>query len=944
MNGRRSRNLPPIQPLTPRERDILLCLGEGLSNQAIAQRLTLSLNTVKWYARQIYNKLGAANRKEAVAQARQWGLLPDPAQAARPQHNLPAQTTSFVGREGELDDLARLLQTEQIRLINVAGPGGIGKTRLALAAAERALAGGEMFADGVFFVSLTPLSQAAQMAAAVAAAVACPLETGGQTGRDDRKLLDYLRRKQLLLVLDNYEHLLPETGLLRAILAEAPGVRLIVTSREKLNLRAEHLFPLAGLSYPERGAAAVNAPSFSAFRLFAARARQTRPDYVLPPEDAAPLAEICRLVEGMPLALELAAGWLDALSVAAIAGELRQNLSLLATDATDRPARHRRIFAAFESAWQRLSPAEQAAFAALSVFRGGFTRRAAWRVSAPEQNKAGFWRILASLAGKSLARYHPEQDRYDVHELLRQFGAAKLGQDAAQAAAVQERHSAFYCHFLAERREALRGETQRQARAAVRRESDNVRAAWMRAAAQGRGDLLEPALDALGMFYEGDGRFQAGEAAFAAAAAHWRAQRPPAVKLLGKALVWQSVFACRLGRPDAAALLEESLALLEQPAAGGARREQAFAWRVKGILLHGSNPEAAGSLLQKSLTAAESLGDRWEMGQTLTALGETRFTQGRFAQAERLLRQSLQIQRQLGDYRSMAATLELLNAAAAYQGKFSDAAAYARQSVRNYRQIGGRLSDANSLGRQGVTLVWLGEHEEARQKLEESLAIYQELGSRERIAALRADLAIALLHLGRYEEAQIEGEKGLRLARSTGSLSAQAYACFALGWNGVGVFRQPDAADYLAESAAIFSQIGRQNEVWWPQTLLGIEMIWRERYAEAAECLNRLARITLDGRNALPLTLAVTGLALLEARRINRANPDAGRIERVIGLTVMAQMWPGLKQSLWWRDAAWTQLARAVSLLPVEGRAAAQPARQQMNLWEAGAQLLDDSI
>ena len=949
MNGRNSHNLPLAQPLTPREQEILACLGDGLSNREIAERLTVALSTVKWYTRQIYNKLGVNNRGEAVVRAQELGFLVSGGQAAQSKHNLPVQSTSFVGRESELGDLLRLLQEERIRLINVTGPGGIGKSRLVLAAAECLLTNEGMFGGGVFFVPLAPLSQEDQMVTAVAAALAFPLETGAQTRTDDQKLLDYLRHKRLLLILDNYEHLLPEIGLLHAILSVAPDVSIIVTSREKLNLQAEHLFPLAGLTYPDwktnPSQATTQFESFSAFNLFMERAKQARPDFIVAEQDIQTLIEICRLVEGMPLALELAAGWLDMLSTRAIANELQQNLSLLETGANDIPARHRHIFAAFDATWQRLSPTEQAVFAGLSVFRGGFTRRAAWRVGAPEQNKAGFWRILVSLVGKSLVRYQPEQDRYDIHELVRQFGADKLAHEAASEQAAQDRHSAFYCHFLAEQQESLHNESQQQAQAAIRVESDNSRAAWAWAAAQLHVNSLAQAMAVLGKFYEWNGRFQDGEVTFLTAVFHLQTKCPPAsgktAKLLARALVWQSVFARYRSQPEAAALLDESLALLKRLAVDNdVRREQAFAWRIKGIVLHGSDLEASEPYLQKSLTTAKALDDQWEMGQTLTALGELFFTKGQFDKAEQLLRESLQIQRRLGDYRTAATTLELLNATATYQGKFADAETYAQQSNSNYRRIGGRLGTANGLGRLGVTLVWLGKHGEAYQKLNESLTIYQDLGNQERIASLHIDLSISLMHQGRYEESHLKGKEGLEMARAIESLSVQAYACFVLGWNGVGVFRHPNARAYLTESADIFAQIGRQNEVWWPQTLLGIDMIYQEHYAKATKHLNYMAETTLVGRNVLPLSLAVTGIALLEARNISQTHPDTDQIERVIGLTVMAKMWPGLKQSIWWQDAAWPQLEQAASYLPAAAQSAVRAEYQRLSMWEAGARLL----
>jgi predicted ATPase/DNA-binding SARP family transcriptional activator len=363
-----------------------------------------------------------------------------------PPHSLPAQATPFIGREAELAALGAFIADPQVRLMTIVGVGGMGKTRLALACAERHLTADSSFPHGVFFVNLAPLSEVEHLIPALAGTLNFPLQ-GGDGHSPHEQLLDYLRQKKMLLLFDNFEHLLDGVDLLTDILQAAPEVQILVTSRERLHLRMEQVYPIEGLEFPDWETASPlgeeeDAGEYTAVQLFLQSAHRNQPDFALRNDnDLAYLARICHTVAGMPLALELAASWVDMLPLAEIATELQQGLDLLETDMQDMPERHRSVRAAIDYSWQKLAEPERDIFAKLSVFRGGFTREAAQAVAGANL------RPLARLVTKSLLQVESGNGRYQIHELLRQYGAEKL-QESGQKTVVRQKHSHFYCRAL----------------------------------------------------------------------------------------------------------------------------------------------------------------------------------------------------------------------------------------------------------------------------------------------------------------------------------------------------------------------------------------------------------------------------------------------------------------------------------------------------------------
>jgi predicted ATPase/DNA-binding SARP family transcriptional activator/tetratricopeptide (TPR) repeat protein len=401
--------------------------------------------------------------------------------ALRPRiaHNLPVHPTPIVARENELKETVRLLKEPFCRLLTLLGPGGSGKTRLALQIATSIASDyDKRFKDGIWFVSLAPLTDPQSIAGAIAEALQI---SGFLKGVDAReKLLRYLRGHRMMLVLDNFEHLLGDESieLVADLLKAAPYGQILVTSRERLNIEGEYIFQVEGLEIPAETASLsdpdvkLGPRAFGALELFEQCARRVQPSFKITKQNFLPIAQICRSVQGMPLAIELAAAWLQVLSPEEIRKEIERSLDFLESNWRDLPDRQRSLRAVFDSSWVLLDKQSRPILKALSVFRSGFTREAAQAVAGASA------KTLLDFANKSWIQ-KTSNGRYQIHELLRQYTFEILQKEKVSFDQVEKQYCAYYADFSFSLWQMLKGPDPSRAFMEAENEFENMRTAWL---------------------------------------------------------------------------------------------------------------------------------------------------------------------------------------------------------------------------------------------------------------------------------------------------------------------------------------------------------------------------------------------------------------------------------------------------------------------------------
>lgn len=383
-----------------------------------------------------------------------------------PPNNLPAETTPFVGRENELIELGVLLNEPDVRMITIVGAGGMGKSRLSLQVAHEQL---RRFEHGVIAVWLAAISNEEDIVTNIAEALGFTFDGGSRSPLN--QILDYLHEKQMLLIMDNFEHVIDSASIVSDILAAAPGVKIIATSRERLNLSGEHVYHLESMDYPETDTT-TNADEFSAVQLFLQSARRTRPDFELTEENIPHIARISRMVQGVPLAILLAAAWVESLTVEEIAEEISDSYDFLESELRDLPERHRSIRAVFEYSWNLLSDKERNVFVKFAIFRGGFDRDAGRKITGASL------RDLTSLVNKSLLRRDPLSGRYYLHIMLRQYADEALEQNHALRDEINKAHAEYYAKLLHGLEPQFNTTKESTATKTIELELDNIRVAY----------------------------------------------------------------------------------------------------------------------------------------------------------------------------------------------------------------------------------------------------------------------------------------------------------------------------------------------------------------------------------------------------------------------------------------------------------------------------------
>ena len=651
----------------------------------------------------------------------------------QPRHNLPTQTTSFIGREDELAEVQRLLLEESAcRLLTLIGPGGTGKTRLALAMANQLL---DAFPDGVYIVSMAPISEVDDVVPAIAEALRFTFY--GNTDPKEQ-LLNYLSRKQMLLLIDNFEHLLDGAALLSEILSHAPNLTLLATSRERLNLQEEWLYEVAGLAFPKMN---ENAPSglstYSAVALFSQRARQTSANFTPSDDELAEIGRICQLVEGMPLGIELAAPWIRTLSCAEIAAEIERSLDFLATPLRNVPERHRSLRVVFEQTWERLSEEEQSVLSQLAVFRGGCTREAA------EQVTGATLPVLSALVHKALLR-RTNTGRFELHELVRQFAESQLQAVSQAVDQAQQRHREFFIRFLETRTAGVKGRRQVETLAEIEADIDNVRLSWRGATAKREAAAIERSAECLYTYYLYTNGFDEGQSEFRRAIAaltnspdaktddSWLQVLVVPVQdenLVGFLLAGLGYFvAHRRDLQKGQILLKQALALLRRKDPVD-RRKEAFAllwlgWThyFQGLLTEGKR------YARECLTLVADSADLSREGWALLLLGNC-LRDGRPAEAVDVFQTGMTQCRESGDQILLGYFSHNMGRAVGDLGRYDQA----QQHIDYVVTLSEKLANIHNLGfalfYRGGLEITQGKYRQAVHTLQQALTYFNEVGT-----------------------------------------------------------------------------------------------------------------------------------------------------------------------------------------------------------------------
>ena len=848
---------------------------------------------------------------------------------------LPAPTTPFFGRELELAELTRLFADPTTRLVSLVGPGGMGKTRLALAWVETQLADNR-FADGVIFVDLAPVPDANGVIPALADALRFPLQEGAQDPRPPlRQIAGYLAPRQVLLLLDNAERLLEAAPLLVDLLAAAPGVRMLVTSRERLGVRPETVYAIDGLAFPPPGATPA-AADYAAGRLFVGAARRVQPQFAADSaDDRAQVAAIGHLIGGMPLALEMAAAWVDSLTLPQIAAELARGLDLLETEMRDVPTRQRSVRAAIDTSWQRLSRPDQVVFARLSIFSGGMTSAAATFATSATPPQ------LAALVRKGLLHVTAAGDRYRLHELLCQYAAEKLDENPTAAAAARDRHAHFYARLLANAEPHLLDD-EAHVLASLDADSDNIDAAIGRLLDTRAAAPLLSALNALCLYR--DARLRLRDA-------HDTCERiitafdPPVTDetrlLVARAMNWRVYFHLKLTdeRDSVPPALARARALLAKRDGRGLLLTDDLALNAylagdPGLDMDYTDARVASFETAYQLFA--QTGNTWGMAVALHRLFMG-FTYGGHAQpaATRALAERA---------RAFAAALhnrrlraELLSELLQYAVHFDERELIAPVADEMNKDLASAPDtspgEAQNQGRYAWPLLLLG-------RVEEALACYR-LSLDTRLAYglpyLMRDAHFhgrLLLHGGHYDEAAVHFQRGRLMAHTYGSNFIAWLVGVLDAMRLMAIGRATEAEQMLGDTRKLDLSLLAEGDMAGHWTNTGLSLGLQGRWVEARPALWRGLRSAIAVYNYLPLIEVLPGVALALAAA---DPPHAMRAAELRGL-LLGQ--PYYVSGRHFQDMSGHLLADAVRALPPDAARAAEERGRALPLWPAAEALL----
>lgn len=767
-------------------------------------------------------------------------------------HNLPRQLTPLIDRFHESGALHSKLQDPNYPLITLVGEGGVGKTRLALAVAQAMVDGtlhpsprpsfrssgllgsapapgsawshSMLFRDGIWFVPLAHLIPGDNVPEQLATTIGMTLGMAFSGSRSPKtQLLEWLANKQILLILDNFEHFGAGVGFVIELLQSIHHLKLLITSRHRLNLQAEYVYRLEGLAIPESTDSSTwNSATildYGSVQLFMERAGRTTPGFVLTAENQHKVLAICQFVEGLPLGIELAAALVEHNDIAVIAQALTENYALLAADLADLPPRHHSISAVLDYSWRLLATDEAEILAQCSIFQGGFTLEAVVTITGATITQ------LESLVHQSLLR-HAEGGRFDMHELIRHYTAERLSATPAVKAAVIKRYCTYYVDLLYTNHAQL--PDNRLIAAAMRQELGNIRATWTYVTAAADAAFVAKGLDGFVRCYEMAGLYKEGETLLRQTVSQFEAQMvedeallPEWRRLLARLWLEQGLFCLRLGYLDMAATLYQRAQDVGRQLTDAYLLAYAR-YRISLLMLMRGNYKAALAAGQEALAWAQHTDLLGLQANILSNIGIAYEHSGDKAQAHAYLGQALQLTRQHGTKEAEALLLINLGELHQKKGNFAEALHYHQQALFLLRRIDKQQGTALVLHYLGSLLITMGAYIEARTHLEQALAIFQQSGDSYYVELIITKLSNLFYQLELYEKAQTYSKQAVHLAARTGHQSVLAEALLYAGriWTAQ---RQPAQATAAYEQALHLWQ--ESGQVDWTMTTLA-ELGW----------------------------------------------------------------------------------------------------------------------
>jgi predicted ATPase/class 3 adenylate cyclase/DNA-binding CsgD family transcriptional regulator len=722
-------------------------------------------------------------------------------------HNLPIQLTSLIGRGQEVAAVGHLLQRQEVRLLTLTGPGGSGKTRLGLQVAAELC---EEFSDGVFFVNLAPLSDPELVVPTIA-------QTLGLKEAASQPLLDlvsaWLREKQLLLLLDNFEQVVGAASQVAALLARCPKLNMLVTSRAVLHVRGEQEFEVPPLALPDIKCLPdlVTLSQYEAVALFIAQAQAVKPDFQVTTVNAPAVAQICVHLDGLPLAIELAAARSKMLPPLALLSRLGQRFTLLTSGAQDAPARQQTLRNTIAWSYDLLDAGEQRLFRRLSVFGGGVTSEAIEALYTTLGDEPGLVLDgIASLIDKSLLRQteqEAEEPRFVMLETIREYGREALTV-RGEVDATRQAHAAYYLALAEAAEQEWEGPQEAVSFARLEQEHNNLRAAMSWLLERGEAEMALRLCAALWWFWGWSDYIHEGWSFLERAL---EGSEEVAVPLRAKALWSAGNLASQLlgyfERGEA--LCQESLAQFraigDTKGMGNAVFQLAIVAQLKGDFA------AARSRYEESLVLAREVGDKSLVAWALSFLAEIAIWQGEYARARPLLEEGLALFRASGEKTGEASSILCLAIMLFAQGDLERAHAVAEECLALHREIGTRSAEANVLPVLGEITFYQGDTTTARLLLEKTCAFYREVGNKEQLAWTLSLLAKVIAAQGDLAAAQTVYEESLNREKGVNSNLS---------------FRGPaPALEGLAAVAAA------QGEPTWAARLWGTAEAQREAYS-----------------------------------------------------------------------------------------------------------------